>query len=349
MSDPTQPPTLLAPQPSEALELGPVPSISVVIPVYKAAATLPEALTSVLEQTAPPAELIVIDDGSPDDIATAVQPFGARVTLLRHERNRGASAARNTGIQQARGELVAFHDADDVFLPGRLEAIGAAAAARPDLDILVADEYIEVDGRRLRRAYDESWEFETADQRQGILERCFILHGTVKREALVEIGGFDGEGPLGERVTDDWDLYLRLIFAGSRAGMIPEPLGCYRVTPDSLSADRAGIERSKLLTLERARRELSLSAAERATLEATLAAQRRTTAVEDAKRALLEGAPDLRRRSLAIARSRGYGARTRLKSAGVVIAPGIAQRMLAARSRRAWSGAAGVRVRGESE
>ena len=95
--------------------------VTVVIPAYDRAELLPRALASVAAQTAAPAEILVIDDGSADDTAAVAERLGARV--LRHERNRGVSAARNTALDAAGGEWVAFLDTDDEWLPFHLERL----------------------------------------------------------------------------------------------------------------------------------------------------------------------------------------------------------------------------------
>ena len=95
-------------------------TVSVVIPCYNAACFLKETLDSVLAQTVTPLEVIVIDDGSTDDSAAIAESFGAPVKVLR-QTNQGESIARNRGIDEATGEWVAFLDADDLWLPNKLE------------------------------------------------------------------------------------------------------------------------------------------------------------------------------------------------------------------------------------
>ena len=223
----------LAPIPARPLEPGPVPSFSVIIAAYQAAATIGEAVDSALSQTLPPVEVIVCDDGSTDDLEAALAQYRERITVLRQE-NRGAAAARNAASRAARGDFVAILDADDVYMPERLEALGALAAARPDLDILSTDTYFEVEGELAGRFNDQRHPFAIADQRTEILRRCFILYNAaVRRERLLELGGFDETLAQAE----DWELWIRLILAGSRAGTVDEPLARYRMTPDSLTSE----------------------------------------------------------------------------------------------------------------
>ena len=179
----------LAPGADAVVHPGPRPSFSVVIPAYQAAASIGEALESVLVQTAPPLEIIVSDDGSTDGIDNVLEPYRERIMLLRGP-HRGVSAARNAALAVARGEFVANLDADDVFLPERLEALGELAMAHSDLDILATDAWFEVDGRRQGR-FNRVNGFPVDDQRAGILSTCFVLSPAVRREALLEVGGFD--------------------------------------------------------------------------------------------------------------------------------------------------------------
>jgi glycosyltransferase involved in cell wall biosynthesis len=100
-------------------------SISVIVPVWNRAHSVPAAIDSVLAQELQAGwslDVIVVDDGSTDDLVGALRPYGSRITHIRRQRNRGAAAARNTGVEAARGDYVAFLDSDDVWLPGKLAA-----------------------------------------------------------------------------------------------------------------------------------------------------------------------------------------------------------------------------------
>ena len=101
-------------------------TVSVIIPVYNRAHSVARAIDSVLSQELPDGkwslQLILVDDGSTDNLAEALVPYGDRVLCIRHDRNRGAAAARNTGIAAAEGGYLAFLDSDDTWLPGKLVA-----------------------------------------------------------------------------------------------------------------------------------------------------------------------------------------------------------------------------------
>jgi len=104
------------------------------VPVFNGARYLAEALESVFAQTHPSVEAIVVDDGSTDDTPAVVAAFGARLRAFRQP-NAGPAAARNRGVRAARGDFVAFLDADDLWLPDKLERQLARFAARPELDL----------------------------------------------------------------------------------------------------------------------------------------------------------------------------------------------------------------------
>jgi glycosyltransferase involved in cell wall biosynthesis len=101
-----------------------MPSINVVIPVWNRAHVIGRAIASVVDQDLPAGDwslqVLVVDDGSTDDLAGALRRFGAQVSCIRHERNAGAAAARNTGIKAAKCDYLAFLDSDDVWLPNKL-------------------------------------------------------------------------------------------------------------------------------------------------------------------------------------------------------------------------------------
>ena len=110
--------------------------VTCIIPVYNAGRYLAEAVRSVMAQTRPPVEIIIVDDGSTDDSAQVAASFDGGVGYVRQD-NAGPAAARNLGLQHARAEFVAFLDADDTWHPEKLERQLARFGARPELDISV--------------------------------------------------------------------------------------------------------------------------------------------------------------------------------------------------------------------
>ncbi len=309
------------------------------IAAYQAADLVAEAVSSALAQTVPPHEVIVCDDGSTDDIEGALEPYMERIVLLRRD-HRGEAATKNAAARAASGEFVAFLDADDMYMPERIEAMGELAALRPDLDILTTDSLLELDGQVVRRYYDESFTFEVDDQRTAILERCFIAGAlAVRRERLLEVGGFDKSV-----YTNDWDCWIRLVFSGSRAGLVDEPLLLYRLHEGAQSSHPARMARGQAETLAAAARTIELTHSERMVLARSLSRRQRAAEVEEARLALLEGAPDGRRRSLAVAARSENKINTRMKAVAGAVAPGLTRRLLLSRARRRWVAAGGVEV-----
>jgi glycosyltransferase involved in cell wall biosynthesis len=204
---------------------------------------------SALAQTFSPHEVIVCDDGSTDALAQALRPYFGRITLLRKEHG-GAASARNVAVRAASSEFVAFLDADNIFLPEYLEAVGELAAMRPDLDILTTDAHLELDGEIYGRYYRGKAKFIVDDQRRGIIHQHFIFaNAAFRRESLLSVGGYD-ETVLAE----DTDLLLRMILGGSRAGLVNEPLAVYRIRSGTLSSNLPRSLRSGVLVLERVSR-----------------------------------------------------------------------------------------------
>ena len=211
---------LLAPAPEAPVQrLGDPPTFSIVIPAYQAAGTIARAVRSALAQTLPAHEVIVVDDGSTDDLEGALVPFDDQIKLLRKE-NGGAASARNAGTMAASGDFVAVLDADDAFDRRRLVVLAQLAALRPDLDLVTTDTRFVVGGKPVGTFYAHN-RFEIDDQRTAILGSCFVGGwAAVRRSRLHEIGGFDER----LRIAHDWDCWLRLILDGSRAGLVARAL-----------------------------------------------------------------------------------------------------------------------------
>jgi len=319
---------LRAPPAPGRVEPGPQPTFSVAIPAHNAAATIVEAVESALAQTLPPLEVIVVDDGSTDGTEAALESHADRIRYVRQEQG-GAASARNAALRIARGDFFALLDADDAYLPERLEALAALAVARPDLDLLCTDLAYVVDGRTVGR-FLETCPFEVDDQRTAILERCFCAVPAVRRAALVEVGGFDES----IRTADDWDCAIRLIHAGSVAGVVDEALYSYRIHGASLTADRIGTLRERIEMLERVGGTQGLSARERAGLARSLSHQRTSLALAEAEVAVRARSADARRLAFAAALSPGGRLRYRLAAVAAVLAPRAVARGLERRDAR---------------
>lgn len=319
---------LRAPAVASELEPGRLPTFSVVIAAYQAAGTIVEAVESALAQSLPPLEIIVCDDGSTDDTAAALEPYRDRIVLIRQAHG-GAASARNAALERARGEFFAVLDADDAYLAERLEALAALAVARPDLDILCTDAFLEVEEQEVAR-FGEGCPFALRDQRAAILERCFCVCPAYRRTALIQAGGFNESLHTGS----DWECVIRLLYGGARAGLVDEPLYRYRVHGRSLTSDRIRTLRDRVTILEDVGRRHQLSDGERAALADSLATQRASLALTEAEAALRSRSDDARRLALALARAPKIPLRSRAAAVAAALAPGAAAKALERRAAR---------------
>ncbi|HWL42407.1 MAG TPA: glycosyltransferase [Ilumatobacter sp.] len=309
---------------------------SVVIPAYQAEATVRTSVESALDQVPPPAEVIVVDDGSTDGTAAVLAEFGDRIRVITQP-NGGEASARNTGLAAATCEWIAYLDADDWFLPGRLAAISELIIERPTLDLVTTDELLVSEGDIIARGYSDQWTFAHSDQRREILRRNFVIHGVVRAAALRAVGGFEESI---DRATD-WAAWIKLILAGGQVGAVARPLACYRMLPTSLSADRLGMARGGLRALRVAEARPELSDAEREVLVASIRGQESLIHREELSLALERGTDDRRRRARAVLLDSGSPPGARAKAAAVVVAPSLAGWMQRRRSRGTHVGTAG--------
>ena len=184
--------------------------VSVVIPAYNAARFLPDALDSVGAQTLPPAEVLVIDDGSTDATGALAQshPVGAR--LIR-QANAGSAAARNRGLHAATARYVAFLDADDVWEPDKLARQLAALAASGAAWAYTDAWWIGADGERHGR-WGTTHPSPSGNVAAALLRGNFVVQSSVvaERAALLVVGGIPETRPGHASISEDWGLWLRL-------------------------------------------------------------------------------------------------------------------------------------------
>ena len=197
-------------------------AVSVIIPAFNRADTLPRALRSVFSQQLRPAEVIVVDDHSQDSTAELAQEWGARV--IRHEHNRGAAAARNTAVAAATQPWLAPLDSDDEWLPHHLATLWPLRAD----NVLVAGGIVSWfdDAPETRPMYEgtlrpggQTLRSPAALIPQNVIPASAVL---VRRQAVLAAGGYNTD----LKYAEDWDLWLRVLEHGT-AAMTPRVLGVY--------------------------------------------------------------------------------------------------------------------------
>jgi len=239
------------------------PRFSVIIPAFNAEATLARAIDSVLRQSWPAYEIIVVDDGSGDDTASVARQCGAAVTLI-SQINRGVSVARNAGVRAATGNWLAFLDADDWYLPDRLRLHAEWIEADPTLDFLTGDyEYrddrdnflgtslAQHDAGRIMLAKAAGDERAVMDQpgeiRAYVADHFGDTHTlSMPLGTFVELGGY----PPGFKVCEDVHFLIRLVARSRRIGVVCAPLGVYLIRGDSATRrDPVAAQRENVRTL----------------------------------------------------------------------------------------------------
>jgi glycosyltransferase involved in cell wall biosynthesis len=215
-------------------------SVSVVIPAFNSVTTIGRAIDSVLSQTRPPEQIIVVDYGSADGTAVAVSEYGGRIDCVRQP-NAGPGAARNRGILEAKYPWIAFLDADDEWLPDRLESQIRILQAHPDL-AWVTSNFLRSDSQGRSGSHfavpgnsprPERLSFFTAflQNRWGCTDTLLI-----RRDVFEQVGPFRGE----HNTTEDLDMWFRIAFDYPDIGIVYEPLAVYHLdTPDSLIKSRS--------------------------------------------------------------------------------------------------------------
>jgi len=210
-----------------------MPKVTVVIPTYNSAKYIVPTGESVLAQTYPDYELIVVDDGSTDNTRQLSQPYLARMTYI-YQENKKYSGARNRGIRAASGDYIAFLDSDDIWLPDKLAEQVAVMDQHPEVTLVhCSASYIDADGAPVlfkgNRTKGEAGGTGPiiADQAGALFTfDATITTSTVmvRHSTLKEVGPFDPEHIHGE----DWELWVRLASKGPLA-YIPKVMAKYRV------------------------------------------------------------------------------------------------------------------------
>lgn len=243
------------------------PRISVVIPAYNAANFIARAIASVQAQTLLPNEIIVVDDGSEDHTASLVEELPGNIRLIR-QKNGGPASARNHGAKVAEGDWIALLDADDSWLPDKLER-----QVRYLEDNEVGIVHALTDDSDVQKSLPEPIDFAAMWEKNWLVTSSVLI----RRTAFEAVGRFDEDRTLIS--VEDYNLWLRMTHAGWKIATVAEALVQYTPAPDSLSGQIERFAHAELANLARVAQVLNL--------EADIIAQKRIGIYEQYGRDLL--------------------------------------------------------------
>lgn len=266
------------------------PRASVVIPAFNLAALIGETLESVFAQTFDSFEVLLVNDGSADtpELERALAPFRDRIVYVKQP-NGGASAARNAGIKRARGEIIAFLDGDDLWLPEFLRSQIEFLDAR-DLDLVYADALLFGDVARDDETYMQNAVSDGAVTSESLLAwTCNVItSGTIVRKKMFDRCGLFDESPVWRR-AQDFEMWFRLVRNGARADYQKKVLLKYRVRAGSLTGSQIEQARRNLVALHAINHKYKLTESEIAVWRKTMRLAQAIWEVEAGKAALKNG------------------------------------------------------------
>jgi glycosyltransferase involved in cell wall biosynthesis len=213
--------------------------VSVIIPTYNRSQLLRQTVESVLAQTYPNIEIIVVDDGSTDDTAAVMGQYIGRVTYIKETHGCGG---RQRGFLVASGEYINFLDHDDLMTPTKIERQVQVLDSRPEIGLVHCGYYhIDKDGNIL----DKVGLLPEGDVLKELVCGNFIWSGAplVRRQCLDQVG-------LRDAYCSDWDIWLRFAQAGYQFACVQEPLGAYRILPGSQMSNLAMVEQGSFAVLD---------------------------------------------------------------------------------------------------
>jgi glycosyltransferase involved in cell wall biosynthesis len=220
--------------------------ISVIIPAYNAEPYIGRAIESCVQQTSPPDEIIVADDGSTDRTSEVALRYQGPVRVIRLAENSGASVARNRAVEASSGDWLAFLDADDWFLPNKLELQRRCIQENPHA-VLVFGGYrvIPVGGSEQEGLWTPPSDLHWRLRYQCCFTLCSVM---LRRDALEAAGRFDPA----YRHCEDWDLWLRIAarFSAEAFAAVPAPSFVYRRVAGSLSSNAMQLFKARSAIIE---------------------------------------------------------------------------------------------------
>lgn len=222
------------------------PEISVILPVYNQANYLPRAVESILDQSLPNFELIVVDDGSTDGSAQALESFhDPRVRIVR-QKNMGLSAARNTGLRLSCAPLVTFLDSDDRFHHEKLEVLSKFLRETPGVGLVAGRvSYMDKDGDALPGPEGEPCPLRLPEL---LFSNPICVSAVLMRRAWLDRVGFFDENL---RACEDWDMWLRLLAAGCCMEWVEKPVVEYRMHQGQMTSQTARMRKAIFMVLDK--------------------------------------------------------------------------------------------------
>jgi Glycosyl transferase family 2 len=313
------------------MTLNPHLRVAVIIPVYRAR-FLEEAIESVIGQNRPADEIIVVDDGSPEqDVVERVRARWPREIRLVRQANAGAGAARNAGMETAASEWAAFLDADDRWHPDFLRRQMAFLAARSGTDLVWADATIIGDTPIAGRTFMSMCPSSGPVTLERLLaQTCNVLTSTVivRRVLVTAAGGFD----VSLRRGQDFDLWLRLVARGASAAYQRDVLGARRMHGENLSGTRLNELERALDVFSKALMTLTLTSREREAAWRRMQTLRGELAREHGKARLRRGDFRAARLLLDTAQRQAPSWKVRAAQIGLRLAPELVRRLYATRT-----------------
>jgi len=281
------------------------PLVSVVIPAYRCAQYIAQGVASVFDQSFKNLELIVVNDGSPDTslLESELERYRQKIRYLKQQ-SRGPSAARNAGIQEARGKYVAFLDGDDYWRPGHLSKLMTLFQQNSALELAYCDCILLKNEKLDARYFDLQAQAAVVNFDSILVEDSAIPTSTVvaSREALLRVGLFDES----IRRCEDFDLWLRLAFQGAPMAYHTDAEVVHRVNDAGLSANSLAMKTDRIRVYQKAAETLPITQKQRQTIQQIVAGIQAEGLVEKMKSALQAG--DYRSaRELAAQASKVYG------------------------------------------
>jgi glycosyltransferase involved in cell wall biosynthesis len=264
------------------------PAVSVIIPAYCVAQYIGQAVNSVFGQTFTDYEIIVVNDGSPDtdELDRVLEPYRERIVYL-NQQNAGVSAARNTAIRVARGRYLALLDSDDFWERDYLAVTVGKLDADRTIDAFYPNAFLIGDPLNKGKTYMDLCPSEGAVSFESLISgRCQVpIFATVRTEIVKRARMFDES----LRISQDFDLWLRIVKLGGRIAYTRQVLVHRRRRPEGLSSNEIALCKDIVRIFEKAARIFDLNPAERKVLETEQTRRRALLELCQGKQAFLEG------------------------------------------------------------